>query len=145
MVNSFIVVALLIWCAECAPSSLQERFVKDRSLQDRRLGEKAPHYGEVEETIVDKQIQFLRLGRAASPSPARHIISPTASSERMAEQQATKSLNTDYQDDVPMMRFGRNVPDPPIRPEVFTSPEELRQYLKALNEYFAIVGRPRFR
>ncbi len=32
---------------------------------------------------------------------------------------------------------------PPVRPEVFRNPQELRDYLKALNEYFAIVGRPR--
>ena len=32
---------------------------------------------------------------------------------------------------------------PPARPEVFKNPQELRDYLKALNEYFAIVGRPR--
>ena len=32
---------------------------------------------------------------------------------------------------------------PPPRPEVFRNPQELRDYLKALNEYFAIVGRPR--
>ncbi|MFA0115055.1 hypothetical protein AB4407_15475 [Vibrio sp. 10N.261.46.E11] len=31
---------------------------------------------------------------------------------------------------------------PPERPETFNSPEELRAYLKALNEYYAIVGRP---
>ncbi|XP_029647179.2 uncharacterized protein LOC115221105 [Octopus sinensis] len=33
---------------------------------------------------------------------------------------------------------------PPNRPSEFRSPEELRKYLKALNEYYAIVGRPRF-
>lgn len=33
---------------------------------------------------------------------------------------------------------------PPSRPSEFRTPEELRQYLKALNEYYAIVGRPRF-
>lgn len=32
---------------------------------------------------------------------------------------------------------------PPNRPSEFRSPEELRKYLKALNEYYAIVGRPR--
>jgi peptide YY len=32
---------------------------------------------------------------------------------------------------------------PPDRPSEFRSPAELRQYLKALNEYYAIVGRPR--
>jgi len=31
----------------------------------------------------------------------------------------------------------------PERPEVFRSPEELKAYLRALNEYFAIAGRPR--
>jgi len=33
---------------------------------------------------------------------------------------------------------------PPARPAEFRSPHELRRYLKALNEYYAIVGRPRF-
>ncbi len=33
---------------------------------------------------------------------------------------------------------------PPERPKVFRNPEELKKYLKALNEYFAIVGRPRY-
>ncbi|XP_041372365.1 pro-neuropeptide Y-like [Gigantopelta aegis] len=33
---------------------------------------------------------------------------------------------------------------PPNRPSEFKSPDQLRQYLKALNEYYAIVGRPRF-
>ncbi|CAL1533953.1 unnamed protein product [Lymnaea stagnalis] len=33
---------------------------------------------------------------------------------------------------------------PPERPEEFKNPNELRKYLKALNEYYAIVGRPRF-
>ena len=32
---------------------------------------------------------------------------------------------------------------PPDRPTEFRSPTELRRYLKALNEYYAIVGRPR--
>lgn len=32
---------------------------------------------------------------------------------------------------------------PPDRPTEFRSPDELRRYLKALNEYYAIVGRPR--
>jgi hypothetical protein len=32
---------------------------------------------------------------------------------------------------------------PPDRPQEFRSPTELRQYLKALNDYYAIVGRPR--
>ena len=32
---------------------------------------------------------------------------------------------------------------PPERPKVFKNPDELKKYLKALNEYFAIVGRPR--
>lgn len=31
----------------------------------------------------------------------------------------------------------------PERPNVFRSPEELKEYLRALNEYFAIAGRPR--
>ncbi|XP_022307882.1 pro-neuropeptide Y-like [Crassostrea virginica] len=33
---------------------------------------------------------------------------------------------------------------PPSRPSSFRSPGQLRQYLKALNDYYAIVGRPRF-
>jgi len=32
---------------------------------------------------------------------------------------------------------------PPERPDVFRNPDELKEYLKALNDYFAIVGRPR--
>ncbi|ELT93672.1 hypothetical protein CAPTEDRAFT_122119 [Capitella teleta] len=32
----------------------------------------------------------------------------------------------------------------PVRPKVFRNADELRMYLKALNEYFAIVGRPRY-
>lgn len=31
----------------------------------------------------------------------------------------------------------------PNRPDVFKSPVELRQYLDALNAYYAIAGRPR--
>jgi Pancreatic hormone peptide len=31
----------------------------------------------------------------------------------------------------------------PERPSMFRSPEELKEYLRALNEYFAIAGRPR--
>jgi len=31
----------------------------------------------------------------------------------------------------------------PVRPAVFNNPEQLRDYLRTLNEYFAIVGRPR--
>ena len=31
----------------------------------------------------------------------------------------------------------------PIRPKVFTSPDELRSYLEQLSNYYAIVGRPR--
>jgi len=33
---------------------------------------------------------------------------------------------------------------PPGRPSEFRSPDELRSYLKALNDYYAIVGRPRY-
>jgi peptide YY len=33
---------------------------------------------------------------------------------------------------------------PPDRPNEFRSPGQLRSYLKALNDYYAIVGRPRF-
>ena len=32
---------------------------------------------------------------------------------------------------------------PPVRPVAFHNPHELREYLKALNDYYAIVGRPR--
>ncbi|KAK3105664.1 hypothetical protein FSP39_002954 [Pinctada imbricata] len=32
---------------------------------------------------------------------------------------------------------------PPRRPSKFDSPAQLRRYLQALNEYYAIVGRPR--
>nr|ADC84429.1 neuropeptide Y prohormone 1 [Schmidtea mediterranea] len=34
--------------------------------------------------------------------------------------------------------------EPPAKPEFFDDPELLRNYIKKLNEYFAIVGRPRF-
>ncbi|KAL3835976.1 hypothetical protein ACJMK2_021439 [Sinanodonta woodiana] len=33
---------------------------------------------------------------------------------------------------------------PPGRPSEFRTPDQLRKYLKALNDYYAIVGRPRF-
>ncbi|CAH8535231.1 hypothetical protein MS3_00004793 [Schistosoma haematobium] len=33
---------------------------------------------------------------------------------------------------------------PPERPFIFETPEALRTYLHKLNEYFAIIGRPRF-
>ncbi|CAH8516280.1 unnamed protein product [Heterobilharzia americana] len=33
---------------------------------------------------------------------------------------------------------------PPERPLMFETPEALRTYLHKLNEYFAIIGRPRF-
>ncbi|KAH3704343.1 hypothetical protein DPMN_079822 [Dreissena polymorpha] len=33
---------------------------------------------------------------------------------------------------------------PPGRPSEFRTPDQLRTYLKALNDYYAIVGRPRF-
>ncbi|KAL5011025.1 hypothetical protein ScPMuIL_013330 [Solemya velum] len=33
---------------------------------------------------------------------------------------------------------------PPDRPSEFRTPDQLRRYLKALNDYYAIVGRPRF-
>ncbi|VEL19333.1 unnamed protein product [Protopolystoma xenopodis] len=33
--------------------------------------------------------------------------------------------------------------EPPRRPAVFSSPQALRHYLRRLNEYFAIIGRPR--
>lgn len=32
---------------------------------------------------------------------------------------------------------------PPERPRDFKNPEELREYLKALSDYFSLVGRPR--
>lgn len=32
---------------------------------------------------------------------------------------------------------------PPEKPHVFKSPQQLREYLKALNDFYAIVGRPR--
>nr|P0CJ23.1 RecName: Full=Neuropeptide Y2-like conopeptide; Short=Cono-NPY2; Short=NPY2-like conopeptide [Conus betulinus] len=36
------------------------------------------------------------------------------------------------------------VSDPPARPAVFHSREELMNYVRELNLYFAIVGRPRY-
>ncbi|KAK0055871.1 pro-neuropeptide Y-like precursor, partial [Biomphalaria pfeifferi] len=35
-----------------------------------------------------------------------------------------------------------NMLTPPERPAEFKNANELRKYLKALNEYYAIVGRP---
>jgi len=32
----------------------------------------------------------------------------------------------------------------PTRPKVFTSPDQLRDYLQELGNYYAIEGRPRF-
>jgi Pancreatic hormone peptide len=32
----------------------------------------------------------------------------------------------------------------PERPNIFRNPDELKEYLRALNEYFAIAGRPRY-
>ncbi|XP_067004687.2 uncharacterized protein [Anabrus simplex] len=32
----------------------------------------------------------------------------------------------------------------PVRPKVFSSPEELRKYLDDLSDYYAYAGRPRF-
>ncbi|XP_048779585.1 pro-neuropeptide Y-like [Ostrea edulis] len=40
--------------------------------------------------------------------------------------------------------FGNDSLSPPSRPSAFRSPAQLRKYLKALNDYYAIVGRPRF-
>ncbi|XP_014681459.1 PREDICTED: pro-neuropeptide Y-like isoform X2 [Priapulus caudatus] len=37
-----------------------------------------------------------------------------------------------------------DMPLPPQRPGVFKTPHQLRTYLQKLNEYYAIVGRPRF-
>ncbi|OWF41126.1 pro-neuropeptide Y-like isoform X1 [Mizuhopecten yessoensis] len=34
--------------------------------------------------------------------------------------------------------------EPPDRPHSFRTPDQLRSYLRALNEYYSIVGRPRF-
>ncbi|XP_046404214.1 pro-neuropeptide Y-like [Ischnura elegans] len=42
------------------------------------------------------------------------------------------------------MAEGNGIATRPSRPRVFTSPEELRQYLAALSNYYAIEGRPRF-
>ena len=43
----------------------------------------------------------------------------------------------------PEVKSQADIPGPPMRPEVFRNPQELRNYLRSLNEYFAIVGRPR--
>jgi hypothetical protein len=39
--------------------------------------------------------------------------------------------------------LGNDSLSPPSRPSAFRSPAQLRKYLKALNDYYAIVGRPR--
>ncbi|XP_052092380.1 pro-neuropeptide Y-like isoform X1 [Mytilus californianus] len=33
---------------------------------------------------------------------------------------------------------------PPSKPDYFQNPKQLRRYLKELNDFYAIVGRPRF-
>ena len=37
-----------------------------------------------------------------------------------------------------------DLPPPPIKPEKFTSKQQLKEYLVKLHEYYAIIGRPRF-
>ncbi len=82
MVKSFILlVTLLIWCAESAQTSLQDQLSKDGNLQKRGagrgLGKDVPLSAltEVEGRAADQQIvNFPRVGRAASPSPAREQV-----------------------------------------------------------------------
>ena len=40
---------------------------------------------------------------------------------------------------------GTDMRGPPQRPAVFTSPEQIRDYVKAIHDYFAIVGRSRYK
>jgi hypothetical protein len=37
-----------------------------------------------------------------------------------------------------------DLPPPPVKPERFTSKQQLKEYLVKLHEYYAIIGRPRF-
>lgn len=37
-----------------------------------------------------------------------------------------------------------DLPPPPVKPERFTSKQQLKDYLVKLHEYYAIIGRPRF-
>ena len=37
-----------------------------------------------------------------------------------------------------------DLPPPPVKPEKFTSKQQLKEYLVKLHEYYAIIGRPRF-
>ena len=37
-----------------------------------------------------------------------------------------------------------NLPPPPLKPDRFTSKQQLKEYLVKLHEYYAIIGRPRF-
>jgi len=49
------------------------------------------------------------------------------------------SLHSDFTDASDMSVLA----GPPERPDDFKNPAELREYLKALNDYFSLVGRPR--
>lgn len=42
-----------------------------------------------------------------------------------------------------LVSANEGMPTPPVRPQLFKSPTDLRDYLQKLNEYYAIVGRPR--
>lgn len=43
-----------------------------------------------------------------------------------------------------MSADGNVMGGPPEKPDAFKNPGALKEYLKALNDYFAIVGRPRY-
>ncbi|BHF64221.1 hypothetical protein SprV_0200722100 [Sparganum proliferum] len=41
-------------------------------------------------------------------------------------------------------RVGEEALQPPSKPPAFKDPEALRNYIRKVNEYFALIGRPRF-
>ncbi|VDN11051.1 unnamed protein product [Dibothriocephalus latus] len=41
-------------------------------------------------------------------------------------------------------RAGEEAMQPPVKPPAFSNPEALRNYIRKVNEYFALIGRPRF-
>ncbi|QUM75788.1 hypothetical protein HWV00_05835 [Moritella sp. 24] len=65
--------------------------------------------------------------------------------ELVSQNHGTESLNDDPVNAAsePKVESFNTSLAPPSRPESFSTPEELKKYLKELNEYYAIVGRPR--
>ncbi|XP_068208093.1 uncharacterized protein [Palaemon carinicauda] len=69
------------------------------------------------------------------------LLVSTASSARTGN--AAETLQAMREADLAGILGSAEVPYP-SRPNIFKSPVELRQYLDALNAYYAIAGRPRF-